>query len=76
MRRRAFVRLRRLKVAAQYHKQRDKRQDDYDFAADTIDLLPSHGVTTFPAGIGIVEYNETAEQLKGNKLQASPHIRK
>lgn len=55
MRRRAFVRLRRLKVAAQYRKQRDKRQDDYDFAADTIDLLPSQGVTSFPAGIGIVK---------------------
>ena len=68
MRRRAFVRLRRLKVPAQHRKQRYQRQGDYDFAADTVDLQPSHGVTSLPAAIGIVKYNETAEQLKGNKL--------
>src|ERR1039458_6655812 len=33
-----------------------------------VDLQPSHGVTSLPAAIGIVKYNETAEQLKGNKL--------
>ena len=51
MRRRAFVRLRRLKVSAQYRKQRYKRQDNYDFAANAVDLLPSHGVTSFPSCI-------------------------
>src|SRR5207249_11068160 len=47
--RRAFVRLGRLSVPAKYRKQRCKRQDDYDFAAKTVDLLPTHGVTSFSA---------------------------
>jgi hypothetical protein len=42
--RRAFVRLNRLSVPAKYRKQGRKRQNDQDFAADTIDLLPIHGV--------------------------------
>jgi hypothetical protein len=49
MRRRAFVRLGRLSVPAKYRKQRGKRQDDQDFAANAVDLLPTHGVTSFPA---------------------------
>src|SRR5712691_8993143 len=47
--RHAFVRLGRLCVPAKYRKQRCKRQDDYDFAANAVDLLPTHGVTSFPA---------------------------
>jgi hypothetical protein len=46
--RRAFVGLRRLSVPADYRKQRRKRQDDYDFAANAVDLLPMHRITYFP----------------------------
>src|SRR5271166_994613 len=49
MRRRAFVRLGRLSVPAKYRKQRRKRQDDEDFAANAVDLLPTNDVTSSPA---------------------------
>src|ERR1700757_91029 len=44
-----FGRLRRMGVPAKYRKQRCKRQTDDDYAADAVDLLPTHGVTSFPA---------------------------
>jgi len=42
----AFVRLRRLRVIAKDRKQRYKRQDYYDYAADAVDLLNTHVITS------------------------------
>jgi len=45
MRRRALVRVRWLRVAAEYRQQSDKRQHDYNFSADPVDPLCIHVLT-------------------------------
>jgi hypothetical protein len=45
--RRAFVGLGRLSVAAKHGKQSQERQDDYSSEADAVDLLLTHGATSF-----------------------------
>jgi len=47
MGRRTFVRLGRLSVPAKHRKQRCKRQDDQDSAADAVDLLSAHMLLPF-----------------------------
>src|SRR5712691_3888815 len=41
-----FVRLGRLHIPAKYRQQRYKRQNDQHSAADAVDLLPMHSVTS------------------------------
>lgn len=48
VRSRALVRLRWLKVAADYRHQRDEGQHEKDPAAHLIDLLVAHGILRFP----------------------------
>ena len=52
MRRRALVRVRWLRVAAEYRQQSDKRQHDYDFSANPIDPLCIHVLTLLHAARG------------------------
>ena len=60
--RRAFVGLNRLSVPPKYRKQGRKRQNDQDFAANTIDLLPIHGVG-FPFRFLVTDFANSAKIL-------------
>jgi len=49
--RRAFVGLGRLSLAAKHGKQSQERQDDYNSEANVVDLLLTHGGTSFPLSL-------------------------